>query len=226
MSRIQDNKAVIIRRQSLDEMKEIYQGMLFRHFPEDEIKPFRYIESAYKDGKYVGYGLYDKSGFGECLAYAWMCCMTEENWILLDYFAVTEKLRGQGIGSWFLKEILTKHTQGIPVIIEVEDPDFMEEMNGAEEDREKEIGERIEKERQKRLRRISFYQNNGVRETKLRARVFQVPYRIMVYLDKVSDYKCSKDIQSDVLEMCFDSESLKKAYYSFYSHAKKSVIIG
>lgn len=216
MNNMQANEKTVIRKQSLEEMKKTYQEMMFRHFPEDEIKPFRFIESAYEKGRYICYGLYDGSGAGECLAYAWMCHMTEENWVLLDYFAVTEKLRGQGVGSWFLKEVLEKYTQGMPVIIEVEDPDRIDVAEGTEEE--------IEKERQKQLRRISFYLNNGVQETELRASVLNVPYRIMVYLKNCT--ASWEGVQCDVQELHFDRESLKKAYYSFYSHIEKSVFIG
>lgn len=214
MDNIQET--TIIRRQNLEEMKKTYQEMMFRHFPKDEIKPFRYIERAYEQGRYICYGLYDASGSGTCLAYAWMCYMTEKNWVLLDYFAVTEKLRGQGTGSWFLKEILERYTQKVPVIIEVEDPDRIDVASGTEEE--------VEKERQKQLRRISFYLRNGVQETELRASVLNVPYRIMVYLkDRTA---VSGEIQCDVQRLPFDRESLKKAYYSFYSHVEKSVFIG
>lgn len=233
MDNVQSKKLITIRRQTLDEMRVIYQKLLSRHFPADEIKPFRYIEAAYKEGRYIGYGLYNASGTGECLAYAWMCYISEENWALLDYYAVTEALRGQGLGSWFLREILTEHTQEMPVIIEVEDPDRIEEKTGVDAELE------MEKEKQKRLRRISFYQKNGVRETKFRASVLQVPYRIMVYLktDEHERRGCNnrkeplktdtgKGIQCDVQGAAFDGQSLKKAYYSFYSHLKNGVMIG
>lgn len=223
MSKIQNKNLTVIRKQTLDEMKEVYRVMLSRHFPADEIKPFRYIEAAYREGRYIGYGLYSGSSTGECLAYAWMCYMSEENWVLLDYFAVTELLRGQGLGGWFLREILTRYTEETPVIIEVEDPDRIEERSGADARIE------MEREKEKRLRRISFYRKNGVKETELRASVLQVPYCIMVFL-KNDRHKLETDtgrgIQYDVQNEFFNRESLKKAYYSFYSHIRKDVIIG
>ncbi|MDO5409036.1 MAG: hypothetical protein Q4F21_01110 [Lachnospiraceae bacterium] len=189
---------MMIRKQSLEEMKEIYDGMMIRHFPEDEIKPFRVIEKGYREGRYICYGLYADSEPGKCLAYAWMCDILEENWILLDYYAVTESLRGQGVGSWFLKQILSgSYTQDMPVIIEVEDPDYAAD----------------EKEKEKQLRRIDFYLRNGVQETEIRAQVFQVHYSIMVALGQ-------KERQT------FEEESLKNAYFVFYSHVPGHVKIG
>ena len=221
-------KKTVIRKQSLEEMKKTYQGMLSCHFPQDEIKPFRVIEDSYKKGNYICYGLYkiqessqtagssESSESGECLAYAWMCYIPEENWVLLDYFAVDGSLRGQGMGSWFLREILENYTGETPVIIEVEDPDRIDVTAGTKAE--------VEGQRRKQLRRISFYQRNGVRETELRASVLKVPYRIMVYLKSIP--AASGEEQSDVRDLNFDRESLKKAYYSFYSHIEKSVLIG
>lgn len=217
-------ETMIIRRQSLEEMKELYDGMLARHFPADEIKPFWKIKDSYEKGEYMGYGLYEHEKDRECLAYAWMCSIPDENWILLDYYAVTEKLRGQGMGSRFLQRFFEECTDGVPVIIEVEDPD---RLTGVPE-------EQKEQEKAKRLRRISFYLRNGVQETGLRASVFHVPYRIMVYLKEDSgtgDYRTencrtensrTKDAQNAV---CFDQESLKRAYHYFYSHVKGNVEI-
>ena len=197
---------MLIRQQNLEEMKEIYHGMLARHFPSDEIKPFSRIKESYEKGEYVGYGLYEDRPDAECLAYAWLCRISSENWILLDYYAVTEKLRGQGMGSWFLKRIFEKYSRGMSVIIEVEDPDRIREDQAIS----------LEEEREKRLRRMSFYLKNGVKQTELRASVFQIPYSIMVYFPQDSE-------QSVV---SFDRESLKRAYYYFYSRVPWNVKIG
>lgn len=208
---------LMIRRQSLNEMKEIYDGMMTRHFPADEIKPFWKIKDSYEKGEYMGYGLYEKNEddeyteSSECLAYAWMCSIPDENWILLDYYAVTEKLRGQGMGSRFLKRLFEECTEGVPVILEVEDPDRL--VGIPEEEKEQ--------ERAKRLRRISFYLKNGVKETDLRASVFHVPYSIMVFMKENS-----QNPENAQKSVCFDEESLKRAYHYFYSHVQGKVEIG
>ncbi|MDD7390825.1 MAG: GNAT family N-acetyltransferase [Lachnospiraceae bacterium] len=212
---------LMIRRQSLDEMKEIYDGMMTRHFPADEIKPFWKIKDSYEKGEYMGYGLYEENS--GCLAYAWMCSIPDENWILLDYYAVTENLRGQGMGSRFLKRFFEECTEGVPVIIEVEDPDRL--VGIPEDEKERELA--------KRLRRISFYLKNGVKETNLRASVFQVPYSIMVYMTEDAQAKgngpAAEDAQSRENAqkgVRFDEESLKRAYHYFYSHVQGNVEIG
>lgn len=213
--KIIDTNKVVICRQSLAEMKKVYETMLCRHFPADEVKPFRYVERWYQEGRYMGYGLYqmDESGnpVGTCLAYAWLCCMKAEKWALLDYYAVEESLRGQGTGSWFLKQILENYTDGMPVIIEVENPDELDEFDEAQKAQEK----------AKRLRRVAFYVRNGVRETKLSATVFHVPYRIMVYLPK----HMIKENAADTEEL-FELENLKQAYYAFYTHIREHVALG
>lgn len=194
---------MIIKKQSLEEMKKIYDGMMKDHFPADEIKPFWVIEKGYQAERYMGYGLYHEEHPEVCLAYAWMCWMKEENWILLDYYAVREDLRGQGLGSVFLQKVLKEHTREMPVIIEVEDPDRIE--------MEEEIGKTevekqgsLRREKEKRLRRIAFYRKNGIRMTDMRATVYRVPYAIMIFQQNFDDG--------------FDRESLKRAYRIFYAH--------
>lgn len=205
---------MVIRQQTLKEMEEIYRGRLAEDFPADEIKPFSCIKEWYEQGNYVGYGLYEDPEMGECLGYAWLCRIPEEKWVLLDYYAMKKELRGEGKGSRFLKRIFEECTEGCPVIIEVEDPDWSDCNQGI----------LPEKEKEKRLRRISFYLKNGVQETELRACVFQVHYSIMVYLNRNSHGESrEKDAQNVV---SFDPESLKRAYYLFYSHAVGKVEIG
>ena len=193
-------KEMLIRRQSLEEMNEIYHSMLTRHFPADEVKPFGRIKQGYEQGEYVGYGLYESEETKACLAYAWMGRIPSENWFLLDYYAVAEELRGKGLGSRFLRKILDNHTQGASVIIEVEDPDAVRTVSEVD----------MESEKKKRLRRIEFYLRNGAQETQLRSKVFQVNYSIMVYLNRAAS---------------FDRESLERAYHYFYNHVPDNICI-
>lgn len=209
---------MLIRRQSLVEIKEIYDGMFACHFPAGEIKPFERIKETYENGEYMAYGLYEHAEDKECLAYAWMCTAPSQDWILLDYYAVTEKLRGKGLGSRFLQKILKDCTQGAPVIIEVEDPDKPGDDPGISP----------EEEKKKRLRRIAFYLRNGAKETELHACVLQVNYRIMVFLDQSSDRNDQeRNEKADAQNVVpFDRESLKKAYCYYYSHVLGNVEIG
>lgn len=203
---------MIIKKQSLEEMKQIYDGMMKRHFPADEIKPFWVIEKGYQADRYMGYGLYREEDPEKCLAYAWMCWMKEENWMLLDYYAVREDLRGQGTGSQFLREIVEKHSLGMPVIIEVEDPDRIEGEAAESGELSEEVRpDTLKAEKAKRLRRISFYLKNGIQMTDMRATVYRVPYAIMVF---------QKDFTAG-----FDRESLKRAYRIFYAHIPEHVAI-
>ncbi len=63
--------------------------------------------------------------------------------VLLDYFAVSPVLRGQGIGSEVLK-LLNQRYQGKRILLEIEDP------------------EEPCKNRGERLRRKAFYLRNGL----------------------------------------------------------------
>ena len=141
------------------EVAALYADRLTRDFPPDELKPLSAIRQALEKGRYACYA----AARGEAiLAYAFFVKMDRR--ALVDYFAVKEELRGAGIGSRFLRELVAGPLRGMAcALLEVEDPDRARD--GAE--------------RAARERRLAFYLRNGLRQTGVSAVVWHVPYRVL-----------------------------------------------
>lgn len=145
-----------------NEVVKIYEEKMPEDFAKGEIKPLARILELSRQGKYFCYGLYD----GEIFAgYCFLVVSRERDAVLLDYFAVSEKLRGQGLGSMclrLLKEEIRRQNFGT-LILEVENPRFGKD----------------EEERLLRRRRIAFYIRNGMTLTPLRIFLYDVEYLVM-----------------------------------------------
>lgn len=145
-----------------NEVVKIYEEKMPEDFAKGEIKPLARILELSRQGKYFCYGLYD----GEIFAgYCFLVVSRERDAVLLDYFAVSEKLRGQGLGSMclrLLKEEIRRQNFGT-LILEVENPRFGKD----------------EEEKLLRRRRIAFYIRNGMTLTPLRIFLYDVEYLVM-----------------------------------------------
>lgn len=92
---------------------KIYQ-LYHSAFPASEKKPFALIISTYKKGKTdIWYFEKDRQFAGLAIT------INREEAILLDYFAISPKLRGQGIGSKLLR-YLQKHYSPKGFLLEIE----------------------------------------------------------------------------------------------------------
>jgi len=79
----------------------------------------------------------------DVMAIAFLFDLQNTNFLVLDYFAISEKLRGEGFGSYFLKYLNdTAQSQSKCLLMEVDHPSF---------------GTEIDK------RRVTFYKKNGAR---------------------------------------------------------------
>lgn len=109
-------------------------------FPSNERHPIDTIKQRIQSGKQELYIGIDNENV-VCIALLWY--FDELNFILLDYFAVTEECRGKRIGSEFFRYLsdITSN-KGKHLIMEVESPDV--EPNSAG-----------------KVKRINFYLNNG-----------------------------------------------------------------
>ncbi len=150
-----------LRLQTESEIIENYNTSMQQDFPPAEIKPLQTILRLSKAGEYLCYGAYEEN---ECQAYAYFMKHPSEPVMLLDYFAVIQSGRGQGIGSRVLKAVLEQVGSEITVIIEAEDP------AQAEDKEQLEI----------RKRRIAFYQKNGMLLTDITAEAFGVVFAILL----------------------------------------------
>lgn len=77
----------------------------------------------------------------DVIAIAFLFDLLKTNFLVLDYFAISEKLRGKGFGSYFFKHLNnTAQSQNKNLLMEVDHPSF---------------GTEIDK------RRVAFYKKNG-----------------------------------------------------------------
>lgn len=148
-----------IRELSPEEFCDIYQSYLVKHFPEDEVKPLKHICRMWEADAYRVLGLF----CGEAIVgYAFVALGQQAKMVLLDYYAILEEYRSQGIGGWFLAKMQNYFEGFHGILIETEDVDY------AENDSQK----------KERVQRDSFYQRNGVVKMSVTGEVYGVHYRL------------------------------------------------
>ena len=125
-------------------------------FPENELIEFDVFFSSKIKGDVISF--YDNNQF---IGFA--ALMSHENISNIFYFAIEPNLRGKGYGTQSLKQIC-QYFQNNKIILDVEDP-F--ECNN-------------EKEREKRLKRITFYKNAGFKLTDIKYNWMNEFYIIMI----------------------------------------------
>lgn len=154
----------MIRELTLNEIQTTYQQHLINDFPQDEVKPLAIIEKLYQEKQYRCFGLFNSQN--QLLAYAYLATFQQSNLksYLLDYYAVVSTYRNQGHGSQLLQALL-KQLGDYCLLVEIED---LQKASTA-------------KEKQIRQRRLNFYQQNGLKLTKVSAYLYGVDYQIMYY---------------------------------------------
>ena len=161
-TRMQRDGSLTVRPLVQDEMVSIYRERMVHDFPTSELKPLMAIQRALRRGEYRSYGAVDADGIAAYAFFVTARIQGKSVW-LFDYYAVEKTRRDQGIGSMFLRRL---QEQVLPeadlVLLEIDNPD-------AAQGGEKAL----------RLRREAFYLRNGLRDTGVRAVVFQVSYRIL-----------------------------------------------
>ncbi len=149
-----------IRQLTLEELRQIYRTYMREDFPLMELRPWFSIGRAWEREEYSAYGYYDED---RLIAYAAFYSCGGDPHILMDYLAVVPDLRGRGIGSSFLAELLPAipDIDGIFIEAESPDPEKDEETNAVRE------------------KRIDFYLANGAVTTGVGCHLFGVDYRIL-----------------------------------------------
>ncbi len=98
-----------IEELSLEDLKQIYKKYMRDDFPLMELRPWFSIERAWERGGYEAYGYYEDD---KLLAYASFYTCRDSACVLFDYLAVIPELRGRGIGTEFLGELLPEVSSG------------------------------------------------------------------------------------------------------------------
>lgn len=143
---------------SFNQVERLYSERLQKDFARDEIKPLASMRRAWKNGIYDCYGLFSED---KILGYAFFVRLGRD--YLLDYLAVEEHHRDEGLGSLFLRQLAECLAEADRVVCEVEDPDTAEDKMTCAQ----------------RERRLEFYLRSGYRKTSVTAEVFGVDYRIL-----------------------------------------------
>lgn len=163
---------------------DLYQ----RSFPEAERKPFSIIERKAAMGSVEI--LLVKEGSRRA---GFAITALSSDAVLLDYFAIAEEFRGQGIGTdafLLLKELYSDKC----FFLEIEETDgAQKETNDARE----ETGDAQEKSAD-RLRRKAFYLRNGMSETGIHIELFGVPFEVLAS-DPDVDYELCRQLYRELL---------------------------
>lgn len=85
-------------------------------FPQEECYPYDFHQKAFQRDDFFGRKLVSE---GEIVAF--VTGFQRNDYLFLDYFAVDQKLRGQGIGSAFFRSVIEQAQT--PVLLEVELPE-------------------------------------------------------------------------------------------------------
>ena len=169
-----------VRVLNMEEIERVYLGPAQRHFPANELKPLKAIGRMYGDGCYEALGLFD----GEKLvAYAFYVQTPDKQNRLLDYYAVMEEYRCNGVGGLFLAKMREWYRDCQGIILETEDLALAQN----------------EEERCTRERRNAFYVRNGVVETAIRASYYSADYQIF-YLP-IKEEKCVEQIYEELVRI-------------------------
>lgn len=147
------------------EAKNIYDRYMKTDFPKDELKPFEMIKKHMSNGIYICLGVFKDDVL---IGYAFCLTDPDSNAVLLDYFAVLKEHRGNRIGSSSLGEVCRYFTEELnfsALILESENPDFAKD----------------EIDKMTRLRRISFYEKNGMYRQSFTTDLYGVKYCIFSY---------------------------------------------
>jgi GNAT superfamily N-acetyltransferase len=140
---------------------KIYRKRVPKDFSRDEIRPFWISFALMLRNRYAGYGLFDE---GHMVAYALVVVPKGGGSILIDFFAVTSNERGMGYGSWLLRD-LCKLFRARGLIIEVADPEKMQDAQRSAQAQ----------------RNIEFYVNRKFELTDVKAQLFGLDHRVMIY---------------------------------------------
>lgn len=184
---------------TLEQVSDIYKRWIHLHFPQDEIKPLKNIQKMWKEGLYHALGMYEQTeGKQNFIGYAFFAGAADSNMLLLDYLAIVEAYRGQGMGGIFLREMQKRlqDTDGIwGILIETEDVAFA----GSEE------------ELRERKMRDTFYERNGVKRTAIRSEVYGVHYVIWQFpiVKSVEDGECRTALE-DIYRVMIPGEKNEK----------------
>lgn len=165
----------------------IYHKRMVNDFHPNELKPLSYMLKAMDEGLYFPMAVLseDSDNFAEEDVLAYCFFVRANGCMLLDYFAVAADKRGTGIGSEIIRHFAKEGFMG-----EVEDAEYSTD----------------EDDRQNRLKRLAFYERNGMKRTGLRCRLFGSDYVIMYCGEDMTDDEAYRKMQT-IYDSMFDDKT-------------------
>ena len=155
-----ESEGFMIRLLETDEIKNIYNTHIKRHFPRNERRPLYLLRKLFDNGRYLCL-VYEEEN--QVIAYATFIHDDAMSSVLLDYFAVDEGRRGCGIGDKLISFAREYWRDKAGIIIECETPDSAKNEDAWD----------------LRKRRIDFYLRTGAEKSPARWRLFGVDYAVL-----------------------------------------------
>ena len=151
-------------------------------FPKEEQKPFKFLLKNSKNGPYELFTISDDEDSFYGIAFL----VKKDNLVLLDFLAIAEDFRNQGLGSKTLKLLQEKY-KGQKLVIEIEDTTAPA----------KNILQRIS--------RKNFYLKNNMVMQDFKVLLFNCPMHILTYGGNITfeDY-------FSIFDMLYGKKALKK----------------
>lgn len=161
-------------------------SLMENSFPSIERRSREGQKNLFKENSYKVFGHKDSSGN----VIAFIATWEFENFIFIEHFAVDNKLRGNGLGSYMIKELLEECKK--PIFLEVEEP-----------------------ENDLAARRIKFYKRLGFNlnhfdylQPPLQKEHVHLPLKVMSYPSKVDGEKFNK-FKSQVYNKVYKVNNLR-----------------
>ncbi|MDD3278186.1 MAG: GNAT family N-acetyltransferase [Lachnospiraceae bacterium] len=189
-----NNQQVSIQELNKEQIHKIYRHWMIEHFPQDEIKPWKSISRMWELGAYRGLGMFQEE---KLLGYALFAQEPEGDTLLLDYFAMLETSRGQGLGGAFLRNMKNVMKDYAGILFETED----------------EAAAENEEQLQVRKRRNAFYEREGMGRTTVRSEVYGVQYMIWSYPfsgENIMDSEACQKKLTDIYKIMIPGEKFDK----------------
>lgn len=150
------------------EFESIYYQYMVNDFPENELKDIETIQKSFQRGTYACVVMEEDNEIRAYACFSWVHPDVQ----ILDYLAVVSDIRGKGYGSQLL-HWLKENPEVKEIILESEDPNFSKD----------------ESEEEIRIRRLSFYQKNGMKKRETSVVLGDVEFNIFTFDDSTLSEK-------------------------------------
>lgn len=147
---------LVFRMLTPEESREVYEKQLVRHFPDAQ----RDASALLGQKEYTGYGLFSGKTL---LVYGFLLPLSSGN-VVLEYLAVREAYRQEGLGTTFLSRLKSGLPSSAQIYVSVPDP----------------VGAQDDAAVLAKKKCIAFYEKCGYVQTGVVTTLGKIPYRVLV----------------------------------------------